>query len=78
MKHYGYKICYSEKGHKRDVKPFFYARSYKQALRMKDMYIRFEQHDRDDCKRLLNKPTWYIVPIMRREVVRGIWREVPF
>ena len=78
MKHYGYKICYTEKGSKRNVKPYFYARSYKQALKMKSLYLRDEQRDRDNCKRRLKKPTWYIVPITRREVVRGIWREAPF
>lgn len=78
MKHYGYKVCCTEKGNKRKIIPFFYARSYKQALKMKAYYLRYEQRDRDNYKRKLHKPTWYIVPITRREVLRGIWREVPF
>ncbi len=78
MKHYGYKLCYTEKGNKRNFKSYFYARSYKQALKMKNLYLRYEQRDRDNCKRRLKKPTWYIVPITRREVLRGIWREAPF
>lgn len=39
MKHYGYKLCYTEKGSKRNIKPYFYARSYKQALKMKNLYL---------------------------------------
>ena len=78
MKDYGYKICYTEKGHKRVVKVYFLARSYKQALKMKSYCLRYEQRDRKNYKRRLKKPTWYIVPITRREVLHGIWREVPF
>ena len=78
MKHYGYKICYTEKGSKRNIKTYFCARSYKQALKMKNLYLRYEQRDRDNCKRRLKRPMWYIVPITRREVLRGIWREAPF
>lgn len=79
MKDYGYKICYSEKGHKRVVKAYFLVRSYTEAVRIKKSFAGHSgyNYDRENYKRRLKKPTWYIVPITRREVLRGIWREVP-
>lgn len=82
MKHnrYGYKVCYTEKGHKQELKRYFITYTYAQALQMKEFYIRYPKglHSREDYNHILNKPTWYILPITIKEVKQGIWRECPF
>lgn len=79
MKAYGYKVCYTEKGHKSELKRYFITYTYKQALKMKELYLRYTHlRSREDYNHILNKPTWYILPITRKEVRQGIWRECPF
>ena len=73
---YGYKVCYRERRSKTTVR-YFIVRSYKSAVDMKMFYIRYPPRERE-TDRQLNKPTWLIFPITRKEVLRGIWRECPF
>lgn len=73
---YGYKVCYRERRSKRIVR-YFIVRSYKDAVSMKQLYIRYPPRERE-TDRQLNKPIWLILPITRKEVLRGIWRECPF
>ena len=70
---YGYKVCYRERRSKRIVR-YFIVRSYKSAVDMKMFYIRYPPRERE-TDRQLNKPTWLILPITRKEVLSGIWRE---
>lgn len=79
MKNYGYKVCYSEKGHKREIKRYFKTYTYKQAVKAKEMYLRFKDlRSRENYNHIIKKPTWYILPITKQEVKQGIWRECPF
>ncbi len=82
MKHnrYGYKICYTEQGHKSELKRYFITQTYLQALEMKDYYLRYPKNlrSREDFSQILINPTWYILPITIKEVKQGIWRECPF
>lgn len=68
---YGYKICYIEKGSKAYVRKYM-THSYKTALKVKEYYLK------DSRFFNLKKPSWHIIPITRKEVLRGIWREIPF
>ena len=67
---YGYKICYKEKFSKYYVKQFM-THSYNQAVKVKKDFIK-------ENNPLLKNPIWHIIPITRAEVLKGIWREVPF
>lgn len=73
---YGYKVCYTENRSRR-VNRHFLTHTYRQAVKMKQHYLRYPQHSRHDGHRL-RKPTWFIIPIRKSEVRDGIWREVPF
>ena len=76
MKRKGYKICYREEGSKKYIRHFM-TYTYQQALFSLSYYKRYPQRARDDDHPLKN-PTWKIIPITRKEVRAGIWREVPF
>ena len=67
---YGYKICYKEKFSKYYVKQFM-THSYNQAVKVKKDFVK-------ENNPLLKNPVWHIIPITRAEVLKGIWREVPF
>lgn len=67
---YGYKICYKEKFSKYYVKQFI-THSYNQAVKVKKDFVK-------ENNPLLKNPIWHIIPITRAEVLKGIWREVPF
>ena len=67
---YGYKICYKEKFSKYYVKQFM-THSYNQAVKVKKDFVK-------ENNPLLKNPIWHIIPITRAEVLKGIWREVPF
>ena len=67
---YGYKICYKEKFSKYYVKQFM-THSYNQAVKVKKDFIK-------ENNPLLKNPVWHIIPITKAEVLKGIWREVPF
>ena len=76
MKNYGYKVCYREKGGKRYVRHFL-AYTRRQAVYSLSYYIRYPPPARDGGRALI-KPRWKIIPVSRREVKAGIWREAPF
>ena len=45
--------------------------SYNQAVKVKKDFVK-------ENNPLLKNPIWHIIPITRAEVLKGIWREVPF
>ena len=72
---YGYKVCYTvgkSKGYTRK----FITHSFKKAKEMKDHYYTFPPFNL--TKKALKQLKWYIFPISKKEVLRGIWREPPF
>ena len=75
-KSYGYKVCYREENSKELIR-HFKTRTYRKAADMKKHYLLYPPRSRIDNHKL-NNPKWYIIPINRQEVQRGIWREVPF
>jgi len=71
---YGYKVCFKKS---RDA-PFTYrflTHSYKQAVDIKRYYYHSPPPD-DNDKLIISK--WYILPITKKDIKSGIWREVPF
>ena len=72
---YGYKVCYREP-HKKPIRHFL-TYTYRQAEMAKRHYIAYPPKSRL-TGRPLTKPEWVILPIKKREVRDGIWREVPF
>lgn len=76
MNNYGYKICYREKNSKRYIR-YFLTYTYKQAVSALREYIRYPPKERN-TDRQLNRPKWKIIPVNKKEVQAGIWREVPF
>ena len=75
-KNYGYKVCYREENSKALIR-YFITHTYRQAVSMRKFYLLYPPRSRIDNHKLVN-PKWYIVPINRQEVQKGIWREVPF
>ncbi len=73
---YGYKVCYREKNKRRMIRHFL-TYTYRQAVDMKQYYLKYPQNARED-NHPLYKPTWFIIPIKKSEVRAGLWREVPF
>lgn len=73
---YGYKVCYKEEHTQRYIRHFL-TYTYKQAQRALAGYIRYPPRARDDNHVLVN-PKWKIIPVNKKEVKRGIWRECPF
>ena len=73
---YGYKVCYKEEGNVRYIR-YFMTYTYRQAVYARYTYIRYPPLSRED-KHILKEPKWKIIPISKKEVEAGIWREVPF
>ena len=73
---YGYKVCYQEKGSSVYIR-YFLTYTYKQAVTAMQGYIHYPPVERETGRKL-NHPRWYIFPVTRKEVLRGIWRECPF
>lgn len=73
---YGYKVCYKERGSKVYVR-YFITYTFDQALKVMRGYIRYPPLERGTGRKL-HYPTWFIIPINRKEVRHGIWRECPF
>ena len=73
---FGYKVCYREDNSKELIRHFI-THTYRQAASMKRYYLLYPPRSRIDNHKLKN-PKWYIIPINRQEVQKGIWREVPF
>ena len=72
---YGYKVCYTvgkSKGYTRK----FITHSFKRAQEMKQHYYQFPPLNMSS--KTLKQLKWYIFPISKKEVLRGIWREPPF
>ena len=67
---YGYKICYREEGSKQLIRKFK-TRTLKKALKAKKYFVMYPPQK-------IKNPRWYIIPINKNEIKRGIWREVPF
>ena len=72
----GYKVCYKERGSNQYVRHFL-ARNYNEAILMINHYKRYPQNSREDNHKL-KKPKWRAIPISFKEILNGIWREVPF
>ena len=69
---YGYKICSKER--KGPYQTRFMTHSYKSAARIKRAYVNLPL-----CKlKKKQRYTWHIIPITKREVKRGLWRQNPF
>ena len=73
---YGYKIGYRENGSLL-FNRLFITRSYNHAVSMRNFYRRYIKQERN-TKRLLINPFWEILPITKKEILAGIWDEVPF
>lgn len=73
---YGYKVCYTEKHYKK-MHDRFLTKTYKQAKMVKEGYLLYPPVSLNTGRKL-NKPTWYIIPITKREVQEGIWKQAPF
>ena len=76
MKNYGYKVCYCELGKRRFVYRFL-TYTYNDARNMLLYYLKYPPKCAKNNRELI-KPIWKIIPISRREVKAGIWREPPF
>ena len=68
---YGYKVCLK--------KPFrhilrFKTYTYESACEVVEHYYKYPP----DIAIGVKRPVWVIIPIRKSEVMRGIWREVPF
>ena len=72
---YGYKVCYTV-GKRKGYTRKFITHSFKKAKEMKDHYYTFPPLKL--TKKALKQLKWYIFPISKKEVLRGIWREPPF
>ena len=73
---YGYKIGYRENGSLL-FNRLFITRSYNQAVSMRNFYRRYEKRERNTNRPLIN-PFWEILPITKKEILAGIWDEIPF
>ena len=72
---YGYKVCYTV-GKRKTYTRKFITHSFKQAQEMKQHYYQFPPLNMSS--KTLKQLKWYIFPISKKEVLRGIWREPPF
>ena len=73
---YGYKIGYRENGSLL-FNRLFITHSYNHAVSMRNFYRRYSKQERDTKRPLIN-PFWEILPITKKEILAGIWDEIPF
>ena len=73
---YGYKIGYRENGGRSFIR-YFMTYTYKQALFSLRYYKKYPQRERESNRPIVN-PFWEIQPITKKEVLAGIWDEIPF
>ena len=73
---YGYKIGYRENGSLL-FNRLFITRSYNHAVSMRNFYRRYEKRERNTNRPLIS-PFWEILPITKKEILAGIWDEIPF
>ena len=74
---YGYKICYKEKGSKEPTL-VFKVYSFRRAKSIKETFTKLTPVYTYPDEKPLKKITWMIIPITRKEVKDGIWRQCPF
>lgn len=72
----GYKVCYREKGCTQYIR-YFITHKYKDAKFVVTGLKNYPPLDRN-TNRILNKPKYKIKKISRKEILSGIWREIPF
>ena len=73
---YGYKIGYRENGSRCFIR-YFMIYTYRQALFSLHYYKKYPQRERETNRPIVN-PFWEIQPITKKEVLAGIWDEIPF
>ena len=76
MKHYGYKVCYTEKG-KHRIKLYLVTNTYDGAMWNVRWYESHSPPDRKTGKPIQNV-TWLIIPIKHFLEYNRIWRNCPF
>lgn len=73
---YGYKVGYRENGNRLFVRHFM-TYTYKQALTALYYRRKYPQRERETNRPLID-PFWEIKPITKKEILAGIWDEIPF
>ena len=73
---YGYKICYREYG-KTKLKIHLVTNDYELAQWRMQYYETHQQYNRK-TKKLINSPTWYILPVKTYLEYSILWRGCPF
>ena len=76
MRNFGYKICYKERGSKKYIR-YFMTYTYPQALKILYYFISYPPDERETSRKLI-QPEWRIIPVTKKEILAGIWRECPF
>ena len=76
MRNFGYKICYKERGSKKYIR-YFMTYTYPQALKILYYFISHPPDERETGRKLI-QPEWRIIPVTKKEILAGIWRECPF
>jgi hypothetical protein len=76
MRNFGYKICYKERGSKKYIR-YFMTYTYPQALKILYYFISYPPDERETGRKLI-QPEWRIIPVTKKEILAGIWRECPF
>ena len=76
MRNFGYKICYKERGSKKYIR-YFMTYTYPQALKILYYFISYPPDERETVRKLI-QPEWRIIPVTKKEILAGIWRECPF
>ena len=73
---YGYKVGYRENGSRIFIR-YFMTYTYKMARMCLHHYRKTPPRERETNRPLIN-PFWEIKPITRKEILAGIWDEIPF
>ena len=73
---YGYKIGYRENGSRNFIR-YFMTYTYPQAKMCLRHYRKSPPRERETNRPLIN-PFWEIKPITKKEILAGIWDEIPF
>ena len=73
---FGYKIGYRENGSHNFIR-YFMTYTYPQAKMCLRHYRKSPPRERDTNRPIIN-PFWEIKPITKKEILAGIWDELPF
>ena len=73
---YGYKVGYRENGSRIFIR-YFMTYTYQQAKMCLRHYRKSPPRERETNRPLIN-PFWEIKPITKKEILAGIWDEIPF